>query len=38
MAASVTFAYDQSGRATNIYIVRNPDKFARLGAMETSSS
>ncbi len=38
VAASVTFAYDESGRATNIYIVRNPDKFARLGAMETSSS
>lgn len=29
-AASVSFAYDEAGRATNIYIMRNPDKLARL--------
>lgn len=31
-AAAVTFAYDDEGRATDIYIVRNPDKLAHLGA------
>jgi RNA polymerase sigma-70 factor (ECF subfamily) len=30
IAASVSFAYDEDGRATNIYIMRNPDKLARL--------
>ncbi|XXT63427.1 sigma factor-like helix-turn-helix DNA-binding protein [Sorangium sp. So ce590] len=30
-AACVSFAYDEHGAATNIYIVRNPDKLARLG-------
>ena len=30
-AAAVSFAYDESGRATDIYIMRNPDKLARLG-------
>jgi len=29
--ASVSFAYDEDGKATNIYIMRNPDKLARLG-------
>lgn len=29
-AASVTFAYDDEGRASNIYIVRNPEKLAGL--------
>jgi RNA polymerase sigma-70 factor (ECF subfamily) len=29
--ASVSFAYDEAGNATNIYIMRNPDKLARLG-------
>jgi RNA polymerase sigma factor (sigma-70 family) len=29
-AASVSFAYDEAGKATNIYIMRNPDKLARL--------
>ena len=31
--AAVSFAYDQAGRATDIYIVRNPEKLARLGAV-----
>ncbi len=30
--ASVWFAYDPAGRATNIYIMRNPDKLSRLAA------
>lgn len=30
-AAIVSFAYDDAGRATNIYITRNPDKFTGLG-------
>lgn len=30
-AACVSFAYDEHGAATNIYIVRNPDKLSRLG-------
>ncbi len=30
-AAAVSFAYDESGLATDIYIMRNPDKLARLG-------
>jgi RNA polymerase sigma factor (sigma-70 family) len=29
--AAVSFAYDEQGRATNIYIMRNPDKLAHLG-------
>lgn len=29
--AAVTFAYDDAGRVTNIYIMRNPDKLSRLG-------
>lgn len=33
IAAIVSFAYDDAGRASNIYIVRNPDKFAGLGAV-----
>ena len=28
--ASVSFAYDEDGRATNIFVMRNPDKLARL--------
>lgn len=28
---SVSFAYDEAGKATNIFIMRNPDKLARLG-------
>ena len=28
--ASVTLAYDENGRATGIYIMRNPDKLAAL--------
>ena len=31
--AAVSFAYDEAGKATNIYIVRNPDKLAHLGAV-----
>jgi RNA polymerase sigma factor (sigma-70 family) len=30
--ASLSFAYDPAGRATRIYIMRNPDKLAGLGA------
>ncbi|SDL19540.1 RNA polymerase sigma-70 factor, ECF subfamily [Modicisalibacter muralis] len=29
--AAVSFAYDDAGRVTNIYIMRNPDKLSRLG-------
>ena len=29
--AAVSFAYNQLGRATDIYIVRNPEKLASLG-------
>jgi RNA polymerase sigma factor (sigma-70 family) len=28
--AAISFAYDEAGAATNIYIMRNPDKLARL--------
>ncbi len=31
VAASVTFAYDEDGRVSNIYIVRNPEKLTGLG-------
>ncbi len=34
VVASVSFAYDREGRATRVFIVRNPDKLARLGATE----
>jgi RNA polymerase sigma factor (sigma-70 family) len=27
---AMSFAYDEEGRATNIYVMRNPDKLARL--------
>lgn len=30
IVATVSFAYDDEGRATNIYIMRNPDKLGRL--------
>lgn len=30
--AAVSFAYDASGHATNVFIVRNPEKLARLDA------
>lgn len=30
VTAAVTFGYDPSGQATDIFIVRNPDKLARL--------
>src|SRR5690606_6220593 len=30
VSASVTFAYDDEGRVSNIYIVRNPEKLAGL--------
>ena len=29
--AAVSFAYDESGRATGIFILRNPEKLAHLG-------
>jgi RNA polymerase sigma-70 factor (ECF subfamily) len=29
-SATVSFAYDEAGRVTNIYIMRNPDKLAGL--------
>lgn len=28
--AAMSFAYDEEGRATDIYVMRNPDKLARL--------
>lgn len=31
--ATVSFAYDEAGRATDIFIVRNPDKLANLGTV-----
>ena len=31
--AAVSFAYDEAGNATDIYIVRNPDKLAGLGTV-----
>lgn len=31
--ATVAFAYDEAGRVSGIYIMRNPDKLARLDAM-----
>ncbi|NKB58345.1 MAG: sigma-70 family RNA polymerase sigma factor [Alphaproteobacteria bacterium] len=31
--AAVSFAYDEAGKATNIFIVRNPDKLANFGAV-----
>ncbi|WP_437738202.1 RNA polymerase sigma factor SigJ [Sorangium sp. So ce1335] len=31
VVACVSFAYDEHGAATSIYIVRNPDKLSRLG-------
>ncbi|WNG33467.1 sigma-70 family RNA polymerase sigma factor [Archangium violaceum] len=30
---AVSFAYDEAGRATNIYIVRNPDKLSHLDGL-----
>ncbi|MNR51175.1 RNA polymerase sigma factor SigJ [compost metagenome] len=30
VVASVTFAYDEQGQVSNIYIVRNPEKLAGL--------
>ena len=30
--ATLSFAYDEAGRASDVYIMRNPDKLARLGA------
>ena len=27
---AMSFAYDDDGRATDIYVMRNPDKLARL--------
>ena len=34
VVATVSFAYDGLGRATDIFIVRNPDKLARLGELK----
>lgn len=31
--AAVSFAYDETGRVANIYIVRNPDKLVNLGVV-----
>jgi len=33
-AAIVSFAYDESDKATDVYVVRNPDKLANFGAAE----
>ncbi|XYI03563.1 RNA polymerase sigma factor SigJ [Sorangium sp. So ce1128] len=35
--ACVSFAYDEHGAATNIYIVRNPDKLSRLAGAGTGA-
>ena len=35
VVALVTFAYDDAGRASNIYIMRNPDKLAHLAPEDT---
>ena len=32
-AAAVSFAYDEAGRVTGIFIMRNPEKLAGLGAV-----
>lgn len=32
ITAAITFAYDETGHAANIYIIRNPDKLSRLAA------
>ncbi|BCH31994.1 RNA polymerase sigma factor SigJ [Mesorhizobium sp. L-8-10] len=32
-AATVSFAYDEEGKATDIFIMRNPDKLSRLDAV-----
>ena len=31
--AAVSFAYDEEGNATNVYIMRNPDKLAHLAGL-----
>ena len=31
VVATVSFGFDRSGRVTDIFIMRNPDKLARLG-------
>ena len=36
VAAAVSFAYDADGQATNIYIMRNPDKLASLSGIAIS--
>lgn len=36
VTAVVSFAYDESGTAKNIYIMRNPDKLARLSRARIS--
>jgi RNA polymerase sigma factor (sigma-70 family) len=33
---AMSFAYDDEGRATNIYVMRNPDKLARLNSAAIS--
>lgn len=35
--AALSFAYDEEGQVRGIYIVRNPDKLARLGSDEAAS-
>lgn len=32
--ASISFAYDEAGAVTNIYIMRNPDKLSRLSGAQ----
>lgn len=36
VAAAVSFGYDDAGNATNIYIMRNPDKLAGLSGIAVS--
>ncbi len=33
---ALSFAYDEEGRATNIYVMRNPDKLSRLNSAAIS--
>ena len=33
--ASISFAYDECGAVTRIYIMRNPDKLSRLDEART---
>lgn len=38
VVSTVSFAYDAEGLVTDVYIMRNPDKLARLGAPATGDA